>query len=242
MNSADIKENPYPKILLVGDGGTHKTRFLGDVPGNYIFDFDAGMAINRDRSVEYDTIKDVPKGSKVTNPQKGLYPYGTAWAQFIRKLNEKGELIDKGKGPQAISCDSLTTLSSTCMNAILKNDDERESPAIHNWGAQISYMERIMDQLTSWPVIFIATAHIQRNTNNVTEVVEQLPLLTGKLAGKIGIYFDEVWYCQVSGVGANKKFTLATESQGLIKQAKSRYGVPTGTETSWAAVKKYFGL
>jgi len=95
-----------------------------------------------------------------------------------------------------------------------------------------------MDQLTAWPVPLIVTAHAQRNTNAVSEMVEILPLLTGKLAGKVGIYFDEVYYATVKGTGENKKFALQTESYGLIKQAKTRYGVEDGTEASWEALRK----
>lgn len=243
MNSADIQDNPHPKILIVGDAGTGKTRFMGSIPDVFVFDHDAGMASNRDRSVEYETIKDAPYKSRVTSKERGVHPWGTGWPHFIKRLNEIGDDIDQGKGPAAIGVDSLTTLSDICMNYVLKGDSKEAGKIqIQHWGAQIQLMQMVMDQLTAWPVTIVMSAHIQRNTNNVTEVVEMLPLLTGKLAGKVPIYFDEVWYAQVSGSGDKKSFTLQTESKGMVKQARSRFNVPTGTETDWSAVAPFFGI
>ena len=229
-----------PKILLVGDGGTHKTWFLTQIPNIFVFDFDKGMAIARGTNVEYQTFKDAPQKAKAMESQ-GIWSWGTAWPKFINKLNEIGERIDKGERIP-IGIDSLTTMSAICMNYVQKGDGRKQEDArrIQDWGAQIQLMEMVMDQLTAWPVPLVVTAHIQRNTNDITETIEMLPLLTGKLAGKVGIYFDEVYYTQVKGKGDKKEFVLQTESYGLVKQAKTRYGVPDGTPTEWEVVKKFY--
>lgn len=241
-NTKDLSLEPHPSILVVGDSGTHKTHFVAGVPDIFVYDFDKGMAVARGRDVEFQTFKDAPKGSKVYNPDIGIYPWGKAWPQFIKHLNDLGAEVESPESPyRAIGLDSLTTLSNICMNYVLKSDGHLgDSPHIQHWGAQIQLMEMVMDQLSAWPVTIVMTAHVQRNTNQVTEVIEHLPLLTGKLAGKVGIYFDEVWYTQVKGRGDKKQFTLQTESYGLYKQAKTRHGVPDGTETEWEAVKQYF--
>lgn len=242
-NTRDLAENPSPSILLVGDSGTHKTYFGTTIPGAYFFDFDKGMAVVRGTDQDYDTFKDAPRG--VVARGEGIYRWGTAWPAFIQHLNQIGEDIDKGNCPYNALCfDSLSTLSNLAMNYVLQQDKvevARGVPkvGIQHWGAQMQLLETVMDQLTSWPLIKVVTAHMQRNTNAVTEVVEWLPLITGKLAGKLGIYFDEVWYTQVTGVGEDREFTLQTESYGLVKQAKTRHGVPDGTETTWEAVAPY---
>lgn len=238
-NAKDLGANPTPSILLVGDSGTHKTYFLTTVPGIFVFDFDKGMAIARGKDVEYQSFKDAPYLSKVTSKELGIFSYGTAWPAFVLRLNQLGDGIEKA--PRPLAFDSLTTLSDICMNYVLKEaGTPGKAPQIQHWGAQIELMKTVLDQITAWPVLFVATAHIQRNTNEVTQVIEQLPLLTGKLAGKAGLYFDEVWYTQVVGKGAERKFALQTESEGMVKQAKTRHGVPVGTEASWTAVEKYF--
>lgn len=239
--TADLKVEGKPSILLVGDGGTGKTMFLGTCPDPYIFDFDKGVASLRGiQSVEYDMFKDAPRGSKVFDPDNGIYPWGTAWPAFIKRLNEIGEQMDSGTCKyKTLGLDSITTLSDICMNYVLKADNHQGNPQIQHWGSQIQLLQSTMDQLTSWDIIRIVTAHIQRNTNDVTQVVEQLPLVTGKLAGKISIYFDEVYYMAVKTDGDKRKYTLVTQSTGMIKSARSRFRVPDGTEALWPAIAKY---
>lgn len=259
-STADLALNPTPAILLVGDSGTWKTRFLASAPeilgvspsSVYLFDFDKGASILRGiEGIEYDTFKDVPRAPtgakpKAANPKMGLYEFGSAWPAFIKKLNEIGDLMDKGESPyKLLSFDSLTTLADICMNYVLKSDGHAGSPQIQHWGSQIQLLSGVMDQLTSWEVIKVVTAHIQRNTNDVTQVVEMLPLVTGKLAGKVSIYFDEVYFTSVTtkNVDRNKfpygQFTLITGNNGMMKQAKSRFGVPEGTSTEFKSVWPY---
>lgn len=239
-NTKDLALKPNPSILIVGDSGTHKTHFLGAVPGNFIYDFDDGLAVLRGQDVEYDRFTDAPHGSKRFDPKKGIFAWGKGYPAFLNHLNKLGELIDKGEGPRAISFDSLTLLSQLMMNyAMLDEGKDKTKPEIQHWGAQMELMKTVMKQMTSWPITFICTAHIQRDVNGLTQQTEMLPLLTGKLAGMIGIYFDEVWFAQPPG-GTPKVYKIKTESSSIMRQAKSRYNIPNDTETSWAAVKKYF--
>jgi hypothetical protein len=239
--TADLKADGSPSILLVGDGGTGKTSFIGTCPKPYIFDFDKGVAsLAGNTEVEYDLFKDAPRGSKVVNPDEGIYPWGTAWSAFIKRLNEIGGEMDKGTCPyQTLGLDSVTTLSDLAMNYVLKSDNHTGNPQIQHWGSQIQLLQSVMDQLTSWNIIRIVTAHIQRNTNDVTQVVEMLPLVTGKLAGKISIYFDEVYYMTVKSGPKGREYLLTTQSGNMIKSARSRFKVPDGTPADWKELQKY---
>lgn len=243
MNTKDLT-SASSNILLVGDSGTHKTWFLGDIPGLYIFDFDGGLSILRGRDIRYDTFKEVPKGVKVTAKQKeaGQYEFGEAWPAFFKKLQDIGVEIDKGTGPSALAFDSLTFLSMIAVNNILKTTGH-DSPHQGTWGAHHEYFKRIFSQVTAWPVRIIATSHIERKENDLTQTTEKLPLLAGKLAGLIGAFFDEVYFTD-STVDASKKQTFSLRTMGTpqLRQAKSRFGVPDGTEVSWAAVSKYYTL
>lgn len=233
-------------ILLIGDSGTHKTFFLGGCPTPFIFDFDKGLAILRDKEFDYATFKDAPYQSKLFDKTKGIYEWGTAWPAFLVKLNEIGAQVETGKCPYAtLGFDSVTTLSMICMNFVLKSNNRSPSdgPRIQDWGAQIGLLETVMDQMTSWTAfIKVVTAHIQRDTNLITQSVEKLPLVTGKLAGKLSIYFDEVWFADVkadSKDGALRTFYLRTVSDSTFRQAKSRFGVPNETPIAWASVAPF---
>lgn len=244
-NTRDLKgKEPTPKILIIGDSGTHKTYFAAKIPGAFVFDFDGGMAIaaTAGLEVEYETFNDAPRGGR-TDPAQGIYKYGQAWPKFIAKLNWIGIQIDKDawRNPDGtmrlIALDSLTTMANAAMAYVLDEAGYIGNPQIQHWGAQMNLLETTMDQLKSWPMPLIVTAHIQRDTNDLTKSVEYLPLVTGKLAGKISLYFDEVYYAKVSGSGDAKAFVLQTESDALHLQAKTRHGVPDKTPTEWDAVR-----
>lgn len=247
MNSKDITSG-RSNILLIGDTGTHKTRFLGSCPKPYVFDFDAGMAINRDRSIEYDTYKDIPwsgfgpkREPNEMEKKAGFYTFGTGWNAFIKKINDIGETMSKGTCPYlTMGLDSITFMSELAMNAVLLQQDKF---VIHqgSYGAQQQYIKTVLSQLTAWPIRVVCTAHIQRDKNDITETVEKLPLVTGKLAGFLSAYFDEVYFCE-SEVQASgeQKFTVKTKATPSMRQAKSRWGVPDGTNTDFAAVEKFF--
>lgn len=252
-NAKDRKANPTPSILLVGDGGTRKTRFLATCPKIFIYDFDNGTASIAGEDVEYQTFKDAPYGVKVSKKmteEEGIYEWGTAWPAFINHLNNKvWPKIEAGTFEfTEIAGDSITSLANICMNYVLKASGKTggASPEIQHWGSQLRLLETVMDQLTAWPVTLIMTAHIKRDDNLVMGTKEYLPLIGGQLSGKIGIYFDEVWYTDLKTLpakGPEPAKTIAvlkTNTEGMYKQAKTRHNIPSGTEARWSNVGPYF--
>lgn len=239
-----LAQEDYFRILVVGDSGTHKTHFIGDLPSPYVFDMDKGLSILRGRKgIEYDSFKDAPYRSKNIMPDQGIYQFGTAWEKLLVKLNDLGEMIDKGTCPYKTICiDSLTTLANICLNYVLVNSKKfnpKDPIDPGQWGMQMRLLETLMDQLTAWPVNLYVTAHIQRDTNTVTQNVEHLPLVTGKLAGKISLYFGDVWFSDIKGEGSQAKFMLHTQKSAMRRQAKSRNGVPTDIEFTWSSLAPY---
>jgi hypothetical protein len=250
-NAKDVQPNPTPSILLVGDGGSRKTRFVATCPKPFIYDFDAGTASIRGTDVEYETFKDAPFGVKVGPAQKklGIYEWGTAWPAFVKHFNENVvSYIDKGEALPFLlyAFDSLTSMAMICMNYVLKESGKngKDQPAIQHWGMQLRLLEVVMDQVTALPVPLVVTAHIRRDQNLLMETTEFLPLVGGQLSGKIGIYFDEVWYTKIEtrtvGQKTEKYLTLLTESQGMYKQAKTRHNIPSGIVGHWSNVEPYF--
>lgn len=241
-NTRDL-QGESSNILLIGDTGVHKTWLLGQVPDNFIFDFDKGLAILRGGSTDYETFKEAPKGTKVGPllKQKGLYEYSEAWPVLIKKLNEFAAQYESGKLPyKNVSLDSLTFMSHIALNHVLKSTNQ-ELPHQGSWGAQQEYIKRVLDQLVTWPIRLICTAHIQRDNNDITGVTEKLPLVTGKLAGLLSAYFDEVYFCESEVDEKGKQsFFVRTQSTPQLRQAKSRYGVPDKTPLDWKVISKYF--
>lgn len=237
-------------LLLIGDAGTHKTSFCGGVPGLFLYDFDAGNAILRGQDVEYEVFKDLPRYDPDGKPlvadhwhnEQGLYTYGTGWDAFYKSLMTQIKRVqEKVYGaPKAFGLDSLTMMSMLAVNKILK-DTGHASPHQGTWGAHHEYFKTIFSMLTALPVRLVATAHIERKENDLTQVTEKLPLLAGKMAGMIPIFFDEVYFCQTDVDSKGKqRFFVKTMRTPQMTQAKSRWGVPDDTPTEFAEVLKYF--
>lgn len=246
MRTTDLKLSKTPSILVIGDGGTGKTRFAASCPTPFIYDFDAGMASVRDFDIEYETFKDAPwraRGKAAVNKDLGIYPWGESWPRLVNHLNDiMWEGLEAGTLPyQTVVLDSLTTLANQSMNYTLRGTAKtgEANPEVQHWGTQLRLLEFLMEQIAAWPVLLVVTAHIKRDDNLVTGTREYLPLVAGQLSGKIGIYFDEVYYTQVTGSGDKRKFTLKTTGGGLYSMAKSRYNVPDGTEATWSAIEPY---
>lgn len=232
----DIAEGSF---FLIGDSGAGKTRMTGTFPTPFIFDFDKGIASLSDKDIEYATFKDAPNKGKAM-PERGIYPYGTGWVEFQKKINEIGADIDADKCEfQTISLDSATMMADLCMNYVLKEDGHAgKAPQIQHWGRQIELLRTLFDQFTAWPRIKIITAHIQRNTNDLQQTTEMLPLLTGKFAAKSSIYFDEVYFLEIDKEGRS---VIRTQSTPIRKAARSRFNVPDGTLADFAEISKVFG-
>lgn len=231
-------------FFFIGDSGSGKTMLAGAFPKPYFFDFDKGMATHAGKEgIEYDTFKDAPHKSKSVFPDRGIYEYGKGWGEFIKRLGDIGALIDKGEWPyQTLVFDSATMMSTLMMNAILKEDSAGgKPPQLQHYNTESSKLKEIFDAITAWPLIKIVTAHIQRNTNELLNTMEMLPLLTGKFAARSSIYFDEVYYIEATtekkGSEQVRKHVLRTQSNGTMKQARSRFGIPDGTEATWTAIE-----
>lgn len=243
-SSSSLSTSNTPSFLIIGDGGTEKTRFAVQAPKPLVYDHDGGLISTRDLpAFQFETFKDAPHGSKSFSKERGIFPWGTAWPAFIDHLNKQWDLIEKGEWPyETLVIDSLTTLTAICMNYVLKGTGKKPTDAITlpEWGSQLRLMESLMEQLAAWPVRLIITAHIKRDTNDTMATIEYLPMITGQLAGRIGIYFDEVYYTEPKGKGADRKVTFITEATGLYKQAKSRHHVSNGIANNWKELAKFF--
>lgn len=249
--SQDINKS----ILLVGDPGAGKTHFIGTCPGPiWLADFDKGSATIEDvPGLTVDVFKDAPFGRKAM-PQYGIYKYGEAWEAFQLKLNEIGAMIDEGTCPyKTLAIDSFTMLQQCILAHALANSKHPKGPIeIQDYGTLLNVQKSFFDQFSSWPLLKICTAHVERTKNELNESIEMLPLGVGKFTALIPMYFDEVWYMEVtSGTPAQRAKAkrdgavvesvrvLTTQPTAYIKQARTRKNVPTGTVADFRNIEAF---
>jgi hypothetical protein len=253
---ADILIDFNTSFLLVGDGGTHKTFFIGTCPQpSYTFDLDNGFAIHQGRAdMDFDRYKELSFGQKLQPwhiEQGGWYEWGMAWPAIIAKLNEIGRAMDTGTNKyKTIGVDSLTLLVDCASTYIKKGNAKPDNPTgefkdgRQFWGVFLNLMSELFGQFSAWPVMKVLTAHIKRDENLTLGTTEKLPLVSGQFAGKVGVYFDEVYYTEVKTEtdtkvpgGKKETFTFRCHQDGIIKMAKSRkYNLPDMMPTDYQAI------
>lgn len=255
-SGADITLDDNTSFLLVGDGGTHKTFFIGTCPQpSYTFDLDNGFAIHQGRAdMDFDRYKELSFGQKLQPwhiKEGGWYEWGTAWPAILKKLNEIGKLMDTGENKyKTLAFDSLTLLTDAASTYIKKMNVKPDNPSgefkdgRQFWGVFLNNMSELFGQFSAWPVMKVLTAHIKRDENLALGTTEKLPLVSGQFSGKVGVYFDEVYYTEVKTEndakvpgGKKETFFFHCHQDGIIKMAKSRkYNLPDGLPTDFASI------
>lgn len=266
-NAAQIQTDQNTSFLLVGNKGTHKTWFIGTCPTPaYIFDLDNGMAIHQGREdIDYDSFKEVARARAGTDGKKpedkitltkwqkdqGWYEWGTAWPAILNKLNEIGRSMDAGTCKyKTIAFDSLTTLTDVALTYILRGHATPDNPSgefkdgRQMWLPFLNNMSELFGQFSAWPVIKVLTAHVAKDENLLEGITEKLPLVPGQFRGKVGIYFDEVYYTDVKvendpKVQGQKKetFFFKCHQDGFVKMAASRkLNLPDGLATDYRVI------
>jgi hypothetical protein len=271
-SGADIKLDGRTSFLLVGNKGTRKTGFIGTCPTPaYVFDLDNGMAVHHGRAdIHFDTFKEIARCRAGTDGKKkedllqltdwqrkeGWYEWGQSYPAILDKLNAIGRSMDAGTCPyQTIAFDSLTTLTEVALSYILKGHATSDNPSgefkdgRQMWLPFLTNMSELFGQFSAWPVVKVLTAHVRKDENLLDGSTERLPLVPGQFSGKVGIYFDEVYYTdvkvepvKVAGKPDQKKetFFFRCHQDGIIKMAASRkLNLPDGLPTDYREIMKY---
>jgi hypothetical protein len=237
MSRTDFTDTSF---CLIGEPGTGKTHFLGTLPKPlYIFDFDKGLrTLAGIKGITYDTYRDGPHGQdKKTGDD--LYGWGHAWQAFMSKLLEFSQSCPYA----SVAIDTVSFQMEACKNFARLRNPAKQGPTHMEqpqWGDVGNYMKNALDLFTMLKCIKVATCHLKRDVNPLNNDTEFVPLLEGQMQGKMPAFFDEVYYTNIKkegvGAGATYRYLLQTAQSGLYKSARTRIGVPDGTDSNWQSV------
>lgn len=224
-------------VLIYGGSGTGKTEFAGTWPKPILYiDTDKGILtllasprINMDEIWRIE-ISNASLDPKVRQPVGFLYVKG-----ILTALADTG-MFDQ-LVPKTVVLDSLTTTSGYCMDHVLFiNKHVGQQPTLPDWGRQMRELLEIIKLGVGLDMNFICVAHEQTQRDELSGRVWKLPLITGKLAGELSLYFDEVYYAEVKPKGSLSEYKLTTKATGMIT-AKSRLDLPNPINTTFASIE-----
>lgn len=201
-NTRQLILDPKLHILVWSLSGKGKTTLAGTARAfgpMYFWDFDLRIQSLTGLDIEYDRYFDFD----IRRP--------TAFDRAFRKLEELEVAFSKGERPFEVLCaDGLTTLAECAMNKAFAmvnsfmpttkrmGDGKVQIPQIQDYMGQMKCIEDFCRKLQSLPCHTIVTAHEDSDKDEVTQRIFKNIAVTGKLAGRLPSYFNEVWRMDVS--------------------------------------------
>ena len=198
MNAKDIEVKKL-KVLIYGKSGTGKTTFGSTFPKPYFFDFDNGMLSLKGKDIEYDTYKEIQKAELKLKELELKCPYET------------------------IVVDSVSTMQEIMMKRQLELN-RKMSPTLHEWMMLVQGIKSLFSRLVAMPQHLVITAHEEIIRDEITGEILVQPLIVGKLASSLPIYFDEVYRGEVRKDKSGKVIYQILTTATTKYSAKSRLG------------------
>jgi len=117
---------------------------------------------------------------------------------------------------RALVLDSLSGLNVMAMNLVVGSKPAKSQA---DWGVSMDNLERFIIKLTTdTQCFFILTAHLERETDEVTGGTQLMASTLGrKLAPRLPRFFDDVIHCRREGA----KFTWATDTMNVDLKARN---------------------
>ena len=241
MKLSELKTDENIKILLFGDSGVGKTCFASKFPGPthyYDFDLKVGSVNNFNSSIDHITYDQYPMNK--FNPAESGKLFNDAMGE-LKKHAQAGTFPYK-----TIVIDSLTTLSDRIMEYLMKSNpgikrvltQGGQAPALQDYGVFRIFMKQFIAEILNFPCNIIMTAHVEDVKDETTGRILRVPMLTGKLAKELPIYFEEVYYAYVEGEGSTRKHVLQTQSDKKFN-CRTQRGLPPKMDLDYEALASH---
>ena len=221
-NLSDMKP-AHPKILIYGPPGAGKTLFAATLgAGLHVLDFDGGLGscltfqdahTSARKSIEYTDCRE----------KSPMSATGFSQAQgFMAKASQfKGT---------AIAIDSFTAMAEGALRQAHVAEGGKMSHSgftISQYGKAFFAIEQFIMALRTAPVTVVAVFHqMEFLIDDQQHLTMAIP--GQKLAPKIPIHFDEIWYLKPRLVSGKMKYAIQTKASPSIT-ARSRYQIPNHT-------------
>lgn len=229
QQSKDYQPNQSRGILLLGPPGVGKTTTALQVAVGtpYIADCDNNLSgahrfLGPDFDFLYDIIDFDDKGNEITPNLR------------FNHLSECVKAASSNDKVGTIEVDSFSKVSDYVMDDILRQQG-RPQMQMQDWGVYLNVMKRTITALRSTRKLFIATAHVKPEKDEVSGIVRYFPALPGQIQHIIGALFSDVWLCEVQEKNNQHQF-LVRCMPSTFYSLKNSLGLPPVTTA--AEIKK----
>lgn len=237
---------PLGKAILVGGAPkAGKTTLATMFPNAAIVDWDhnlgGAIAFNKWNKLWFDYPDTAADGTPLSLEQ-----------QWKRAVEITTEFILHPE-VQTIIWDSLTPAAAALMAYVMSESNamERELkvggiqvPTKSHYQPFAMHLQRFLTKVRQSTKLFILTAHLDLDTDELTLTKQHMIMLVGKMKSSIPAYFSDYWHCKV---------TTETDNNGLTKPVyyievqptnnatlANTFGLPSPFRFTPAAFKPYW--
>lgn len=218
MKLSELEATTYFKGLVYGDSGTGKTCFAASFPGPIEYwDFD-GKASSAAHFFKNDKerLSDIDVHQFITLPREKRIP---AW-EFRMNLIQDCVRKNLPLPFKTLVVDSLTTMVNAIMDDYMIRSQlgikraHKDINALQDYQLLDKHLSQLIPGLLALNCNVVMLGHLKLDKDEVTGAITRQPLISGQFAGKLPIYFEEVYVSTVDSAG---KYVLQTQSDATYK-------------------------
>jgi hypothetical protein len=236
MKLNEMASTGFFKGLVYGDSGSGKTIFAASFPGPIEYwDFDHKIS-----SAAHYYKKDAAKLEGIDVHQFANLPREKRIPAWEVRNNLIADCVRNNKPLpfKTLVVDSLTTFTAMIMDDYIVRSQRGikrahpEIPAMQDYQMLDKHLSLIVPSLLSLDCNVVMLGHLKTDKDESTGAIIRQPLMAGAFAGKLPIYFEEVYVSKVSTEG---KYVLQTQSDSMYK-CRTQRNLPKEIATAFESV------
>ena len=198
-NTRDAAALAHHRFLMLGDTGSGKTAQFCTLPGRkfmYIFDANSIPTL-RGQDVDYEMFLPADLNLDVTSLSADKKGAGKKiMGQVKSEVYTDWERDFSGRDfskYDVIGFDSITTFLDLIMDYVLTiNGRPGQWPNQDDYGPQMVTFTNVMRSINSLGKTLYCTGHLEYNQDGLTKKIYRMPIMTGRLKGKIPLLFSDI--------------------------------------------------
>lgn len=225
--AVEVLSVDYLRCLIFGPSGYGKTwlyslmAYVNEFLPMEIADFDLGAITLRK------SLKDLPpeKWDKIEiNTYRDLMNPGAAHKAFRDRVREINRKIMLGENaPKTLVLDSMTFMAKDILDGVAEEDRQPYAKRDH-YLPQMMHVEKAIQSVTALKCNVVVIGHDDVDKDEISGVKTRSLDVTGKLAGRLPRYFNEVYYLTMGmDEQGNSKRVIQTASDSLVINPKTAF-------------------